>query len=125
MNGTKYLLDTCTLIGLHKQTAESLQLLNQQKVQLSECAISIITYIEFIGFYGVDKSTTKQLKQIAQHLKCYVICDDIRDLTINIRQQHKIKLPDALILATAKTHNLQLLTLDEKLQRISESLEKE
>lgn len=55
----------------------------------------------------------------------YPISDEIRDLTIDIRIRHKIKLPDALILATAKMHNLQLLTLDEKLQRIRDQLEKE
>lgn len=53
------------------------------------------------------------------------INDDVIECTIAIRRKHKIKLPDALILATAKMHNLQLLTLDEKLQRIRDQLEKE
>ncbi|WP_066803589.1 PIN domain-containing protein [Moraxella oblonga] len=46
------------------------------------------------------------------------ITDDILECTIALRRAYKIKLPDALILATAKTHQLTLLTLDEKLERI-------
>lgn len=116
MNG-KYLLDTCTLIGLQKQTPESFNLLSQKGVYLSECAISVITYIEFIGFYGVDNQTCKQLTHIANQFTQYPLDDTIRDKAIAIRQKHKIKLPDALILATAKTHQLTLLTLDDKLAK--------
>ncbi|MCL1624016.1 PIN domain-containing protein [Moraxella sp. Tifton1] len=113
----KYLLDTCTLIGLQKQTPESFDLLSQKGVYLSECAISVITYIEFIGFYGVDNKTCEQLKYIANQFTQYPLDDNIRDKAIAIRQKHKIKLPDALILATAKTHQLTLLTLDDKLAK--------
>lgn len=113
----KYLLDTCTLIGLQKQTPESFNLLSQKGVYLSECAISVITYIEFIGFYGVDNKTCEQLTYIANQFTQYPLDDNIRDKAIAIRQKHKIKLPDALILATAKTHQLTLLTLDDKLAK--------
>ncbi|WP_019519262.1 PIN domain-containing protein [Faucicola boevrei] len=116
----KYLLDTCTLLGLQKQTPESFNLLSQKGVYLSECAISIITYIEFIGFYGVDNKTCEQLKYIANQFTQYPLDDNIRDKAIAIRQKHKIKLPDALILATAKTHQLTLLTLDDKLAKFSQ-----
>jgi len=35
--------------------------------------------------------------------------------TISLKQRHRIKLPDALILATAINHQIELLTLDKKL----------
>lgn len=37
MNGKRYLLDTCTLIGLQKQTDQSLALLAYKDVYLSQC----------------------------------------------------------------------------------------
>ncbi|WP_084137655.1 PIN domain-containing protein [Moraxella caprae] len=40
------------------------------------------------------------------------IDDQIENKAISLRQHHKIKLPDCIILATALTHDLQLLTLD-------------
>lgn len=125
MSGIKYLIDTCTLIGLDKQTSERLDLFYKNNVKISECAISLITYIEFIGFHHADKKMIDHFKMVAQLFTYYPISDEIRDLMIDIRIRHKIKLPDALILATAKMHNLQLLTLDEKLQRIRDQLEKE
>jgi predicted nucleic acid-binding protein len=39
----------------------------------------------------------------------------IEDLTIQIRRQHRLKLPDAIIAASAKAHSLALLTLDKEL----------
>ncbi len=39
----------------------------------------------------------------------------IEDKTITLKQQHRIKLPDAIILATASYHQIELLTLDKKL----------
>ncbi|WP_207905260.1 PIN domain-containing protein [Lonepinella koalarum] len=53
-------------------------------------------------------------------LTCLDVSKTVINHCIQIRRRHKIKLPDALILATAKVHGLQLLTLDEKLQRIYE-----
>lgn len=123
MSGTKYLIDTCTLIGLQKQTPESVKLLSEKQIYLSECAISLITYMEFVGFYGVDKATAQQLENIAKRFVCYPISATISQATIQIRQNHKIKLPDALILATAQVHQLALLTLDEKLARIYQQVQ--
>ncbi len=117
MNGIKYLLDTCTLIGLQKQTADSLALVSAHNALMNECAISLITYMEFVGFYGVDDETAKQLEQITNHFVQLPIDTRIAQLTIQLRQRHKIKLPDCLVLATALAHNLELLTLDDGLKR--------
>ena len=40
----------------------------------------------------------------------YSLDNDIADKTIEIRQKHKIKTPDAIIAATAITHNFKLAT---------------
>lgn len=112
MNGIKYLLDTCTLISLQKRTPESLALLSSHQAVISECAISHITYMEFIGFYGADDTTVKHLTTIADSFVCLPISQAITAKTINLRIRHKIKLPDCIVLATALTHGLELLTLD-------------
>jgi predicted nucleic acid-binding protein len=41
------------------------------------------------------------------------LTDEMVDETIAIRKIHKIKLPDAIIAATAKTKNLTLITRNE------------
>ena len=120
MSGTNYLIDTCTLIGLQKRTDDSMALLAGKNIH--QCAISLVTYMEFVGFYGVDRATAKTLEQIANSFTCLPISQSVAQKTIEIRQQYKINLPDALILATAKTYGLELLTLDDKLERIASTL---
>ena len=58
-------------------------------------------------------------------LKCsysafrYLAIDSvIEDRPIALRRTHRVKLHDALIAATALSHGLQLLTLDEGLQAV-------
>lgn len=117
MNGINYLIDTCTLIGLQNQSSQSIALVESYGAMMDECTISLITYMEFVGFYGVDEQTAAQLEQTAKAFTCLPINDDIAQMVTSLRQRHKIKLPDCLILATALVHDLQLLTLDDGLKR--------
>lgn len=48
-------------------------------------------------------------------MQCLSFNSTIENTTISLKQQHRIKLPDAIILATASTHQIELLTLDKKL----------
>lgn len=117
MSGIKYLIDTCTLIALQKRTPESLALLSNHQAVISECAISLITYIEFVGFYRADPYTVSQLSTIANGFICLPISQPITQKTIQLRINNKIKLPDCIVLAAALTHHLQLLTLDNGLHK--------
>jgi hypothetical protein len=51
-------------------------------------------------------------------LSYFPIDRDVEDAAIALRRQRKIKLPDALIAATAWVHQLDLLTLDEGLRAV-------
>ncbi len=47
--------------------------------------------------------------------------DEVVEQTIRLRKEYKIKLPDAIIAATAINHNLTLITRNEKdFEKISE-----
>jgi PIN domain. len=62
--------------------------------------------------------TPTQQKIIEMLLDDCIILDmnrEIKKQTIAIKQIHKVKLPDAIIAATAKAHAIELLTLDKKL----------
>ena len=47
-----------------------------------------------------------------------VHAEEINKLTISLKQQYKIKLPDALIAATAINYDLPLLTFDKGFSHI-------
>jgi predicted nucleic acid-binding protein len=46
--------------------------------------------------------------------------EKINEITISLKQQYSIKLPDALIAATALHENIPLLTFDKDFVRIKE-----
>lgn len=76
----------------------------------SGIAFSVITQIELLGF-----RFPSNVEQVATELfvnDALILALDERVVAsaILIRRQHKIKLPDAIIAATASAHNLTLVT---------------
>lgn len=72
--------------------------------------ISLITYIEVLGFNFKDEEEKTLTTQILGMFE--IINPDIKiaDTTISYRKIKKIKVPDAIILATARKQNAELLT---------------
>ncbi len=71
--------------------------------------ISIISKIEVLGFNGEDD----ELKRLADFidLATVIFVDNaIADKTIELRKAYRIKLPDAIIAATALVYELILIT---------------
>ncbi len=115
MSGDKYLLDTCFIIGLCNGNQDVLD--SFKNIPLSDCYISVINRIELLGYANITAKDKAKIELVISKVGELALCDKTANQTINIRQQHKIKLPDSVILATANVHNLQLLTLDKKLQK--------
>lgn len=118
MSGVKFLLDTCFIIQWHAHDKKAFELLQKWRVLPQECVYSDITYAEVFGWHGIQPKSEQELTDLLQGMPRLPVTDDVLKRTIALRRAHKIKLPDALILATAQVHGLTLLTLDEKLARI-------
>ena len=73
-------------------------------------AISVITQIELLGWYGVSAVDLIPLTSFVDKSFIYPINPAITDKCIWLSQNHHIKTPDAIIAATALVHNLTLLT---------------
>jgi len=115
MNGIKYLLDTNIIIGMYEQTPAVLDLFNVNQVTIEQCAYSSITRMELLGFPNIQQNEINIISALLKKMSQLGINRTIEDKTINLKQQHRIKLPDAIILATAITNQIELLTLDKKL----------
>ncbi len=111
----KYLLDTNFIIGLHQFDNKVIDLIKSRKIDYQQCAISVITYLEVLGFTGHTEEDKRTLANLLALFTCYELTQDIQQQTINLKQAHKIKLPDTIILATAQVHELELITFDKKL----------
>jgi len=73
--------------------------------------ISVITKIEVLGFKTTEKAYSL-LEYFMDDSIIIGLSNEIVEQTIEIRKEHKIKTPDAIIAATALQNNFTLLTND-------------
>ncbi|WP_329535040.1 PIN domain-containing protein [Kingella kingae] len=59
----------------------------------------------------------QELTLFLSRVYCFDMDKAVQNKAIELRKCHKIKLADNIVLATALTHDLMLLTLDDGLQR--------
>lgn len=110
MSGNKYLLDTCFILGFINNNQEVLKQFGA--IDIDDCYISTINRIELLGYSSLSQDDEVKIKAILNYIDCLSLDDKVEQQTIQLRKHHKIKLPDAIVLATALTHHCQLLTLD-------------
>ncbi|RIZ64837.1 MAG: type II toxin-antitoxin system VapC family toxin [Methylococcales bacterium] len=115
MNGVKFLLDTNVIIGMYHKSTEVKALLHDRQVIINQCAYSAITRMELLGFPSITDIEQQAIKTLLNKMVSIAITEDIEVTTIKFKQRHRVKLPDAIIVATAITYNLELLTLDKDL----------
>jgi predicted nucleic acid-binding protein len=113
MNGIKYLPDTNIIIGLLKGRTEAVKIL--EGINITECAYSAVTRMELLSFHGITTEEETAIQKLLERMTHLSITSAIEDAAIKIRRKHRLKLPDAIIAATAKIHGLTLLTLDKAL----------
>ncbi len=78
--------------------------------QFDEHNISVITYMEILGHRFRDKSEEKFIQELLELFNMLYIDREIADKVIEIRKKERIKLPDAIIAATAISNELFLIT---------------
>jgi len=123
MSGIKYLLDTNFILGLLKSNPVVLEEVALRNLSIGECAYSAITRIELLGFPDISRDEESLIRQKLERLSYFPLSRAIEDVAISLRQTRKIKLPDAVIAATALCYGVELLTMDKHLQLIAHKTE--
>ncbi|MFZ9736727.1 MAG: type II toxin-antitoxin system VapC family toxin [Prochlorotrichaceae cyanobacterium] len=104
-----YLIDTNIVIyyfnGLTEDEAIHTILANSFK-------ISIITKIEFLGWqqFVSDPESYKKAKEFISHATVFDLNLAVAEQTILLRQNFKVKTPDAIIAATAQVNGFTVAT---------------
>lgn len=80
-------------------------------------AVSQITRLELLGFTGISAKEALTINGFLATIQVLPISAEVEERVIALRQSRKIKLPDAIVAATALVHGLELLTLDQSLMR--------
>ncbi len=74
--------------------------------------ISIITKMEIL--VGAEDDTEELIRSFLNNFTVVALSEEIAEIAVTIRKNHKIKIPDAIIWASAKCNNSLLITRDIK-----------
>jgi predicted nucleic acid-binding protein len=109
MEQQRYLIDTNAIIDYlgNKITANGMQFMNT--VINAVPNISVITKIEVLGF-NTTIEEYQLLTDFMDDANVIELSKEVADICIDLRKKYKIKLPDAIIAATALAANSTLIT---------------
>ena len=114
MNGIDFLADTNFLIYLLEGRSEAAAFATYS------FALSFVTEIELLGRYKLETNDELAIRDLLNDCVIIDLNTSVKQKAIALKQSRKIKLPDALIAATAQTFGLTLLTADTGFRTIPE-----
>jgi predicted nucleic acid-binding protein len=106
-------LDSNAVIDLLKSTATLAKF--EQRFPHAVFCISVITFIEVLGFPKITPEMEAQILAFLADVTVIGVTDDIAKIAIEIRRKKLVKLPDAVIAATAISFGATLVTRDDDL----------
>ena len=109
-----YLLDTNSVIYFFNGEKKIADLIEKAK---DDIVISFITKIELLSFDIEDQDTEKKVREFLNEIRVILLDDDVITATIEYRKKLKLKMPDAIISATAKVLGVTLITADKVLSK--------
>lgn len=114
---TRFVLDTNAVVSLLNGNRD----LATRLEAAAYVGISVITYLEFLAFDGLSEDDRNSFKQFCSRVEIVPLVhnDDLADRALILRSQHRLKLPDAIIGATALSKNALLITNDSHFSCIS------
>lgn len=113
MNGERFLIDTHIFILLFNERLAV-------GLPQGKLGYSIITEMELRSFPKLTSEEESFILEKLSNLTIYGIDNTIKEKTILLRRATRLKLPDAIIAATAIVNNAVLLTNDKELHNIPE-----
>jgi len=99
---------------LNGELSETAERTIQELMYKGTPSVSIISEMELLGFKGISDEEYQNGVALLSTMTILPLSSSIKDKTIEIKRSIKIKLPDAIIAATAIIHDLSLLSRNEK-----------
>lgn len=120
MSGKRYLLDTNALIALLQG--------NRELVAICQSAdwlgTSVVNVLEFLAFDELNEQDRSLFQQFLSRVTVVDVAHHNAELMAHIaalRQQKALKLPDAIVMASAALHQATLITNDVQLLNVGGS----
>ncbi len=112
-----YLLDSNALI--YAARSEEIYLPLRNWANRPDVAVSAISQVEVLGFHSLTAADALFFSIVFDLLPQLAITDTILQRAVRIRQQFRLKTPDAIIAVTALEHGLVLVTADSGFTRVA------
>jgi predicted nucleic acid-binding protein len=115
MNGNSIVLDTNIILYLLNGDEQLSAMLNGM-----ELFVSVISEIELLGYNGIEEDDKLKIKFFLSECSVISLNNEVKELSIKIKQKFKVKTPDAIIASTAIFLNLPLITADKGFDKITD-----
>ncbi|MCK9462262.1 MAG: type II toxin-antitoxin system VapC family toxin [Proteobacteria bacterium] len=118
MNGARFLLDTNVLIGFLGGAKWAADFFERTSAKKPEYLVSAVTRMELLGFPGITEEEEGRVAALLARLEPVPIDTQVEEAAISLRRTGNLKLPDAIIAATALTRKAALVTADEDFKKV-------
>ncbi|MBR8840044.1 MAG: type II toxin-antitoxin system VapC family toxin [Stigonema ocellatum SAG 48.90 = DSM 106950] len=106
----KYLYDTNIFIYYLADEPTVNSLFTEDFLNLHDVLVSPIVRIELLSFSGLSENEEQSIEDLLWQFSSVPLSREIQDQTIQLKRRYKIKLPDAIIAATALNQDTFLVT---------------
>jgi predicted nucleic acid-binding protein len=109
----RYVLDTNVALYLLGG-----RLLNALPV--GEFYLSVISEMEMLSYSAIVEDEERRIRQFLAQITVIGLGEDLKNAAISLRKKYRLKLPDAIVCATALVTDAVLLSNDGQLARVTE-----
>ena len=89
-----------------------------QTLPVGQYFISVISEMELLSYPLLDESAQAKIEGFLSEVTVVGLTEEVKSLAIRLRRQYSLKLPDAIVAATALSLAASLLTNDSKLLQL-------
>lgn len=109
----QFLLDTNIVIYLQKGELD-------ESLPLASYGISVISEMELLSYPMLSNDDIEWLHKFIKTVEVVELTKAVKDSAIGLRRSYRLRLPDAIVVASALIHDAVLLTNDQQLGRVAE-----
>ena len=115
MSGSNIVADTSLLINFFNGFEPAKRVLNDSHIW-----VSVITEMELLSYPQLSKKEADLIQSFLDECIISELTKPIRDIAIQLRKKHKLKLPDAIIAANSIHLGFPLATMDSDFNKVKE-----
>ena len=114
MNGHKYVFDTNAIVYYLQNRPEWVNFIDG--TPMTKRVASVVTRIELLSYPGLTANDEDRVRRFLAGLRVVPLDETIETAAIALRRAARLKLPDAVIAATALSLGATLITGDQRLR---------